>query len=74
LHHFLISLFQKFRSSESLPDPTFVYQPLPKDQKIRVFFSYQNFPDFLTDDHFEVVDTIEDTDIVWIAQSFKDYK
>ncbi|XP_076444992.1 tubulin--tyrosine ligase-like protein 12 [Babylonia areolata] len=66
--------FQKFREAETLPDPNLSYKPLPKDAKLRVFVSYQNFREFLTDDRFILVDAPEEADIVWIAQSFKDYE
>ena len=65
---------QKFRQAETLPDPNLVYQPLPTDRKLRVFFSYQNFREFLTDDRFTLVDSPEESDIVWISQTFKDFE
>ncbi|KAL8559513.1 hypothetical protein ACOMHN_037177 [Nucella lapillus] len=66
--------FQKFREAETLPDPNFSYCALPVDRKLRVFVSYQNFREFLTDDRFTLVDAPEEADIVWIAENFRDFE
>ena len=48
----------------------------PKDNKIKVFTNFKSkslVKQFLDDEKFELVDKIEEADIRWISQHFREY-
>ena len=45
----------------------------PKDKKIKVFTNFNLVKQFLDDEKFELVDKIEEADIRWISQHFREY-
>ncbi|KAJ8315078.1 hypothetical protein KUTeg_007228 [Tegillarca granosa] len=59
---------------ETLPDPDAPLPELPKDRNIRIYINYRGFKENLTDPRFEVVDNIEEADIIWTTQHWKDYR
>eukprot|EP00095_Tigriopus_kingsejongensis_P012092 snap_masked-scaffold702_size109376-processed-gene-0.1 protein:Tk12092 transcript:snap_masked-scaffold702_size109376-processed-gene-0.1-mRNA-1 annotation:"tubulin--tyrosine ligase-like protein 12" len=60
--------------NESVPDPSFQAQPLPIDRKIRVFSEYDVIVKNLKHPKFEIVDSQEDADVLWLLSHFRDYK
>ncbi|KAK7485192.1 hypothetical protein BaRGS_00023602 [Batillaria attramentaria] len=66
--------FSAFRKEETLPDPEAEYPGIARDRKVRVFMRYQEFDKFLTDPRFELTDSADDADILWMQMTFKDFR
>ncbi|XP_061193529.1 tubulin--tyrosine ligase-like protein 12 [Saccostrea echinata] len=68
-----ISFFQSFIKLESMPDPNHKFSGLPRDRNPKVYLKYMNFHQFLTDKRFDIVETKEEADIIFIQKHFKEY-
>lgn len=67
-------IFQSFIKLESVPDPDHKFRGLPKDRNPRVYLKYMSFHQYLTDKRFDLVETMEEADIIFIQRHFKDYE
>lgn len=57
-----------------MPAEDFEAAPLPTDRKIRVYAEYKYIGQYLKHPRFEMVETKEEADILWITSHFKDFK
>ncbi len=67
------SFFASSRSSETLPEPEFVAEPLPTGRKIRVYAEYIYIGPNLTHPRFEMVQDPQEADIVWFTSHYKSF-
>jgi tubulin--tyrosine ligase-like protein 12 len=65
---------QTSRENENLPDPNASLGSLPTDRKLKVFSGYDVINRNLHHPRFEVVQTEEEADILWLSHHFKTFK
>jgi tubulin--tyrosine ligase-like protein 12 len=68
-----VAYFLEGHIKESLPEPT-VVPVVDGNRPLRVYTEYEFVKNYLTDPCFEVVDTEQEADVLWLTQHFKLYK
>lgn len=68
--------FQQNRNDESLLDspPSLSPAHTDKENKLKVFSEYSKVSDHLKHPGFEITDSEDDADVLWLHKHFKDYK
>ena len=57
-----------------MPNASAVVPPLTSDRPIRVYVEYEFIRNFLKSPRFQLVDSEQEADILWLATHFKNYK
>lgn len=68
------SFFEACRENENLPDPNVPLGSLPTDRKIKVFCGYDVISENLHHPRFEIVETEEEADILWLNYHYKTFR
>lgn len=69
-----VEYFTSGRVQESLPDLEVDFPPIPDDEKLKVFSSYQVIIHNLKHPRFEITSNEEEADILWYDYHFKEYR
>lgn len=67
-------LKQASRLNESFPVASKEFPDLPKDRPIRTYVEYTFIRDFLKHPRFELVDSPDEAEILWLSSHFKNFK
>uniref|UniRef100_A0A1B0DKC7 Uncharacterized protein n=1 Tax=Phlebotomus papatasi TaxID=29031 RepID=A0A1B0DKC7_PHLPP len=59
---------------ESLPDGEIEGPEIDANRPLKVYADYSFVQKYLTDEAFEIVDSPEEADVLWLSSHFKDYK
>ncbi len=60
--------------NETLPNPDAEVIDLPQDRPIRTYVEYSFIREFLNHPRFQLVDTEEEGEILWLASHFKKFR
>lgn len=61
------------RKEETLPDPLAEYPSIPTNRRLKVFSEYSYINQYLTHPAFELTDSEQDADVLWLNYHFKSY-
>ena len=62
------------RTNETYPEESFTAAPLPTERKIKVYAEYVYIGKNLKHPRFEMVETAEEADILWLTKSYKQFR
>ena len=66
--------FKMSRENETYPDESFAAAPLPTERKIKVYAEYVYIGKNLRHPRFEMVETAEEADVLWLTKSYKHFR
>ena len=70
----LSNSLQTSRENETYPEESFKASPLPADRKIKVYSEYVYIGENLKHPRFEMVETAEEADVLWLTKSYKQFR
>ncbi|CAH1799086.1 unnamed protein product [Owenia fusiformis] len=66
--------FSQYRINETLPEGEVKREPLSLDRSLKVYCDVDEVKEYLTDSRFELIESEDDADILWVREHYKDYK